>query len=165
MDHKPNPYRDATAPQLHRLCSEVIRELEIARTRTPEERRELAERTRHLLLVLASRLHEPVMPGSPEKRLASSVNKGLVGEFMQFNALLAREALCAARTETIVRAAAYVLGRGAWAWLNFQLEYPDGPAKPWGRQVQYVASQGDENLADALAALHALVADPMKCSG
>ena len=72
MEHKPNPYRDATSPQLHRLCGEVIGELEVARTRTPAER------------------------------------------------------------------------------------MPDGPAKRWDLQMQYVASHSDEYLADALAALQAL---------
>ena len=104
-----------------------------------------------------------IQGGDPESKHAAPgamLGNGDVGYTIpaEFNDSLYHKkgALCAARTETIVRAAEYVLGEGAWAWLNHQLVSPDGAAKRWDLQMQYVASRSDENLAEALAALHAL---------
>lgn len=127
MDQRTNPYRHATPSDLHRTCCEIISALEAVQASTPAKRRALVGQTRMLLLVLAQRLHEPSMPATPEHCLRTSTNPDLVVELLKLHVNLTNEGLRAARTETIQRAADYVLRRDAWEWLHGKRGSPDGP--------------------------------------
>ena len=156
MDQQTNRYAKATASELHRITVQLIGDLSTTRTRTPPARSELVERTRCLLLVLSWRLHRPGMPATPEKALSTSMHPDVVREFAAFHASEVHEAQRAARAETIVRAADYVLGQGAWEWLHGQRLAPSGPLAPYAMQRHYQAIRSDERLMELLAELEAI---------
>lgn len=63
-----NPYRNRTLYALAHACSKRSAELDSPQTRTPTERRALAQNTRYLLLAVASALDHPgtSVPHRPE---------------------------------------------------------------------------------------------------
>ena len=65
-----NPFANALLNELHVAAMETVRELAEARERTPDERRALVLRCRHLLLAMAMRIASgDHMPHQPEHRL------------------------------------------------------------------------------------------------
>ena len=65
-----NPFAHALLNELHGAAMQTVRELAEARERTPDERRALVLRCRHLLLAMAMRIAPgDHMPHQPEHRL------------------------------------------------------------------------------------------------
>lgn len=139
-----NPFSDDTLQELGTRCHEIAGELGSDRKRSAEERRDLAERTRMLLLAVGFRLQSAskVTPSSPEQ--AAGMSGGdFVREFDRFREAVARDGERRARAEAIMRAANFALGRGAARWL-------DDPNALWSARRSYIAAQSDEAFAEVL---------------
>lgn len=142
-----NPFADDTLHELGTRCHEIAGELGSDRKRSTEERRELAERTRMLLLAVGLRLQgaSKVTPSSPEQAV-SMAGGDFVREFDRYRVGLIRDGERRARAEAITRAANFALGRGAARWL-------DDPNALWSARRSYIAAQSEEGFA---ALLHEL---------
>jgi len=154
-----NPFADDTLQELGTRCHEIAGELGSDRKRSTEERRELAERTRMLLLAVGLRLQSAstLTPSSPEQAVSMS-GGNFLREFDRHRNALARDGDRRARREAIVRAADMALGRGAARWL-------DDPQALWSDRRVYIAEQSDEGFAallSELAAAYLLAASPSK---
>jgi hypothetical protein len=115
-----------------------------------EERRELAERTRMLLLAVGLRLQSAskLTPSSPEQAVGMS-GGDFVREFDRYRIGLTRDGERRARHEAITRAANFALGRAAARWL-------DDPNVLWSARRSYIAAQSDEGFEACLSELAAL---------
>jgi hypothetical protein len=147
-----NLLRGASVHELQRACWAIIEQLQDVRSRTPEERRRLAQDTLNFLRVMSFRFHAPGAPGSPELAV-TRLHADVVTPFMELRHYLAREGERAARVESLTRAAEFVLGPEAHAWLHRAVCWPDGPLRPPSLQRAGRAASCDVELAACLAEL------------
>lgn len=147
QDAKENPYRHATLEELWSACQRAAVKLEGGTVRSAEERRELAADVRHLLLAIALCLNTgEFTPGAPENALAMNAKRELPEVFGAFAEAQARQASREARRLAAIRAADFVLGNKAMAWLH--------PSGGWVRaDPGVVATDSPEGLAGVLARL------------
>ena len=148
-----NPFSDDTLQELGTRCHEIAGELRSDRKRSAEERRDLAERTRMLLLAVGLRLQSAskLTPSSPEQAVSMS-GGDFVREFDRYREGVARDGERRARAEAIMRAANFALGRGSARWL-------DDANALWSARRSYIASESDEGFAATLRELAGFAGD------
>ena len=142
QSRRPNPYMDLRLADLAARCMKAAGTLEQAKVRTPEQRAQLVERVRYLLIAVSWRLTGNELDyRSPEHGATVGVDTDPRQVFADY---VQREQR-ALRYNAFQRCAEVVLQGHAAAWIR--------QAMIDGRPARDVASESDDGLQRALASI------------
>jgi hypothetical protein len=146
-----NPYIHASFAGIARACSEFAQELEERRPRSRQEREQLAQNLRYLLIVVASRFdYGDTVPGSPEQGVTRAFVPELAGRYERWHSVEVQGFVRHHRAYTVARAADFVLGDRAHGWLS-----PGSTCLPHFPKRRAANSEAD--MRECLEALEALL--------